>query len=240
MTEQNQESTSEPTKDQLSVDDAFEGKDNKGAGKEGGEGAENGDAPEKTPSTDDKGDKEPRTFSQEEWDKRQSALDAGANKLKETHAKELEDLGKRFKELEDTVTKKARADVLKKAEEAGEDVDLAGTLFDKEQDLKKREIAVNAKEEKMVKVARHQKADSLIEEHKLDKDVKEKLLEADSPEAMENIALRLALGDKKAGATPATKTDSGDEAGKGDDMSKITDPEAGLRVVFKRLEGKNK
>lgn len=207
-------STSEEGKDQLPA----EPKPKEGAELKPAEGAEAKEGKE----TPEPPKVEGRRYSEEEWNKRQSALDRQVEELRKQHKGEL-------KQIRVQLTQQARQDFLRKVEEEGGDVGKAGSLFDKEQELTLKEQELTEGLALMEKVKKDQDASDFLTKFSLSKDAKDQLLKAGSPAEMRAIALELALEQEKTAKTLPVKTASGVGTGKAADTSKMSPTERAAR-----------
>jgi len=217
--EPTQNSTSSEEEEQLPVTP-----EPKGAAPEPEKGAEKEEGKE-TP-------KAPRTYSEEDWNKRQSSWDKGLEELKKQHKEEI-------KQIRGQLQQQLRQDFLRKVEEEGGDVTKAGDLFDREQAILAKEQEVGEGLALLEKVKKDQDASDFIEKFDLPKEAKDQLLKAGSPAEMRSIALELALEKEKAGKTPPVKTASAVGTGKGVDTSKMS-PRERAEAYFSEVYGKGK
>lgn len=165
-----------------------------------------------------------RTYSQAEWNKRQSAIDTQL-------AKGKEELGELQKQVDDLVAQSEErkiADWLKSVEAGGGDVDQAKLIAEAQRgvskqmrELKRQQADLEGRLTLINEAEKVSKARKLVETHSLDKDAEEKLLEAESPEGMEILALSMKVEKLSAEAVPPTKVGSPVVEPKGVDTSKM-------------------
>jgi hypothetical protein len=185
-----------------------------------------------------------RVFSQDEWDKRQSAWDTQYATKEKEWQEQISQLEKERDTIAQTIERKNADDFIRKVEEQGGDVDAARRLITREQQAntalkaaKAREVKAMAQEAKAAQYLKMIAADELIKSQKLDKDVRDQLLAAEDPIEMENIALKLALEKTKVANVPTTKVDSKVTSTKGVDLSKMS-PEERIRWAYEHGDTK--
>lgn len=168
---------------------------------------------------------EPRTYSVEEWDKRQSSWDTKVSEADKTQREALQ-------AIEDRVDEEKYRSILAQVEEAGGNVGEAKQRIVTEKELKTqrrgldvREAAATVEKTRIDGALKVVSANELAEKYSLSKDDHTKLLEMQDPQSMENKALKLALEKSKVGQTPKDKTDSGPSSGVGADISKMSPDE---------------
>ena len=158
-----------------------------------------------------------RTYSEEEWNKRQAALDRQLNEARERYKQQLKELREQQSEIAAQLAAQMRSDFLKKAEEDGLDLKQAERLYDWEQANKAKEKELSAKLREIEEGSKAVAAHKLIRELSLSEEVLPSLLEAPSPEAMEAKALRLKLEGGK--APPKVNSVEGPTPTKGVDLN---------------------
>lgn len=182
-------------------------------------GAEGG---EPTPPTTP----EPRVYSEEEWDKRQSSIDKQVADIRKQHDEALVQSRKQYDETLAQLEARQDAEFLSKVEEGGGDVDAAKRILARDQAARKRERDIEGRENTMKsqilqlgEVAKQNDANRLAKEYGVDAD---ELLKANDPAEMERIALKLALEASKVEAKKPVKTDTNVPSAKGVDWSKLS------------------
>lgn len=212
MDDQTKETTSTETAAQLP---AKQGAETKVA-----DGAENKEGQTTTPAS--------RSYTEEEWNKRQSAWDSQMSKTRKDLDDQLTTIQRErdesFQRAED-----AKYDTfLRRVEADGGDLNAAKELVAREKQLAsnerrfKAEQATLAKEREILRMAGKGKAaHELIQTYKLEAIVLDTLLESENPTEMENKALKLHLAKSKAGERQPDKLDSGQGGKSGEDLSKI-------------------
>jgi len=192
------ETTSKTTEDTTSTEGA-EDKVDKGA--EGAEGKE-----DQTPK--------PRTYTEEEWNTRQSALDKRTAELDKRYKEQLAEERKKRAEVEDRAEEARWERMLKKVEDDEGPVDVTKMLIEEQRAFRQRQRA--AEEEwrgKLEKITETEEtsrviaATKLAAKHELPDGFVKELLTAESPMDMENMALRKVLELTKAGHVPSKKVD---------------------------------
>jgi len=181
-----------------------------------------GEVPKPPEGAGDKGAEKPpetpppvKTYSVEEWNKRQSSWDTGLEELKRQHKETV-------KQIQEQLNQRQRAEFVSQAAERGESEEQAGTLFDLRQQLQEKETGLVELAKVLDTAKKDRTADELIEKFTLPKDAKDSLLKAETPTEMKTLALEMALETTKATKTPPVKTPSAVTTGKGIDASKAT------------------
>ena len=161
---------------------------------------------------------EPRKYSEEEWNKRQSAIDlqlAAKDKDTKELRESLEALEDKMGDLGRRGEEQRIADWLAKVEADGGDISTARQIAEAQKsvstklaEIEKRERTAQTQLTKAGAALRVSLADELIREHKLDPEIRDELLDAEDPAAMENKALKLAL---RQVTTPAKEKVEGDK-----------------------------
>ena len=217
MTELNQDSTSTEGEKQLPKPELPKG------AVEPKEGAEKEEVKEAPISPAE------RTYSTDEWNKRQSALDKQIEEVRKEHKEAV-------KQLQVQLNQKLRQDFISQAEARGESVEQAGTLFDLQARLQEREGELVELAKVLDAAQKNRTANELAEKYSLSSDARDSLLKAETPADMKVLALEMSLETTKAKATPSTKTPSGVGTGKGVDTSKA-DPRERAAEYFKEKYG---
>lgn len=157
----------------------------------------------------------PRTYTEEEWSKRQSSWDTTQAKVNADSKKQLEEANTRLVGIQDAARQAEERTFLKSAEDAGQDMEMAKAMAAlKSQNAKdKAEVDAqrvqNAQDRTILEVAGKAKsAHDLVAQYELGDKAVETLLEAESLVEMENKALKLKLEKAKIEGKPATVTDS--------------------------------
>ncbi len=170
----------------------------------------------------------PRTFSQEEWDKRQSALDKQISQAREERERSTSTLQAALEEATKQLEETKYRNFLASVEAAGGDVNAANGLVAQQKELaaerRKLEAEKRANEQQIAVLSAAGKgkyALDLIKQYELGEDSSEKLLVAKSEVEMENIALKLHVEQVKSKARPAGKVDSGKQTAPSRDLSKM-------------------
>ncbi len=175
----------------------------------------------------------PRTYSEEEWNKRQSAVDKQVAKVKVDSGETLKGLQETIASLERKTEEAEYAALLKSTEDSGGDADKTRLLIEEKRTFKAKERLFEAEKKafkeqaELLSVAgKGKKAFELIKQYELSADDEGKLLEAESEDGMENIALKLQVEKLKTGQRPSTSVDSGLSSGKPRDLSKMPESES--------------
>lgn len=214
-------STSAEGEEQPQTQEVKEPELEEGAAAEPAEGAEEEKVKEEEAS--------PRTYSEEEWNKRQSSWDTQTSELKKSHQTEIATINQQYGQLIAQERARQNAEFLKKVEDEGGNVDAAKAIIAREEALMAREQEDARKaqefEEARRLVAEEAKAIAahrMAAQYRVDE---KELLKAESRVEMENIALKLHAEKLKAGQKRPIKTDSGTSSAKGIDLSKMTEIE---------------
>ncbi len=172
----------------------------------------------------------PKTYSQEEYDSEIKKLKEDWNSKRQEHDKkhqiELAQLRQQTETMLTQERERNNAAFLAKVEADGGDVNTARQLLAREEAARQREQEAEAKiqtfqayqqqiQEEAKAIAAHRGAE------KYGVDEKE-LLKAQSPQEMENIALKLQVEKLKTEQKRTIKTDSGVSSAKGLDLSKMS------------------
>lgn len=204
------------------VDEGAEQKPVEGAGDEGAK------TPPETPT--------PRTYTEEEWNKRQSSIDVQMESIRKQGEDTLAKMQKQFEDTRAETEKRQDAEFIAKVETDGGDVDAARRLVAREQTVRTKEREHETKEQtfkaemgRAFEVAKRNDADKFARQYGID-DV-DALLKAENPVEMELIAVKLSLEKAKTQQKPPTKTDSGVSSGKGADWSKLSPTEKVLEGI---------
>ena len=202
-----------------------------GAVKEPKEGA--GDKEVKTP--------EPKSYSEEDWNKRQSAWDTQTSALtkeREAIAGQLAQIQEAHENLRAQTEEQKLADWLKSVETDGGDVNQARQIVEAQKqvskqirDIEKRERQLSEQTTKAGIALKLMTAKDLIKEHDLGDDALEGLLKSEDPTAMENQALKLKIAKSLADAKPKTPIGGGVPTTKGLDLSKLSLTERAGRAI---------
>lgn len=190
--------------------------------------------PAETPSGDKVEAPEPKTYTQEEYDKAIVSIKAGQKGTVDKMRSDLAIAMQRAETLEIEAEEKATAKWLQGVIDGGADssvVDVAKVVAERGKEVAKAERANKQKEatltekETLLNVAgRGKLAHELATTHGLGKEAVETLLEAENPKDMEIKALTLALEKGKAAALPAEKPDKGVALTKGVDVTTLPLP----------------
>lgn len=207
--------TSSDDKDQLS-DTLADDKDTKGAGSVADDGA--GD---KKP-VDDKEPKTPRTYTEEEWGKRQSSIDTMVEALRGEHKVAVDKLQTQYKEALDEVQVHSRKTFLTEVEAEGGDVDVATKVFDMKQGAEQKERELASRIEAVETVEKHQAAEKYAKTYELDEEAVAELLKAENPAEMKATALQMALEKSQAGQKGGVKTKTPQGSAQGVDLEKMS------------------
>jgi len=167
-------------------------------------------------------------YSEDELSKRL----AGLQSEKDSKIKGLEDkLQKTQEEADQRAAKTFENDLaswLKSVEAEGGDLKAAEAVAQAKREVEKERRDNQTKMEELTKRESEVQAGlkvltayDLVKEYELGQDTIEELLKAETPEAMEKVALKMKLEEVKAGKTPATKIDPGAATPKGVDFSQM-------------------
>lgn len=228
MTNQNESSSAD--------DDArlLDNEDTEGAEQESTEGADD-EGKEETPTAPPE-----RTFTQEEWDKRQSKIDKQIADLRKQSEEAIRKVQEEAEAAAEAAAQKRDQVFIDKVEADGGDINAAKQLVAREQAIRKQEqdFAKRRREfdgriAEAFEVAKRNDAERLAHQYKVDVDP---LLEAENPTEMELIASKLALEKAKTKQKPPVKTDSNLPSAKGANLSKLT-PSEKIREGIKDMEG---
>lgn len=205
--------------------------DQLGAGKEVAKGAENKEGQTDQLSQDRKEpDKAPalRTYSEEEWNKRQSSIDSQVSKLKSDYENQLTKFTDELTKFRQGEREKEIQSFLGQAETEGLDKGKTQTLTDrirafyaKEAELEQRAAEIAKKETLNLAVLSAQKADELIKEYELNADAKTNLMEYDNPRDMELAAAKLYREKAMAAGLPAKEILERNATPNGRDLSQV-------------------
>ena len=172
----------------------------------------------------------PRTYSEEEWNKRQSSID-------KAHATEIAELNQKYEEATTRERERLNQEYLAKVEADGGDVEVARRTIAREEAVLKQEREI-ARETQILQ-AYHAQVDEALKAVAANKlagqygvDATE-LLKAQNPLEMENIALKLQAEKLKTGTKKPIKTDSNISSARGVDFSKLSPNEK----IMRGLEG---
>ena len=149
--------------------------------------------------------------------KRYSGLDSKLSKITEENKR----LAAAMEEANQKILDAQDAAYLRKVEEDGGDVDVAKETLKriadqrkKDADLQRRERELTEREAFVNEAGKGLKATNLVKEYELDPKVVDDLLACETPEKMENTALKLHVAKLRATAKPATKVDNPEEGRK--------------------------
>jgi len=209
-----------------------------GAVKESAEGAG-----EKVPGTPT-----PRTFSEEEFSKMQSKLDAQVTKLRKESQERETTLQQSLREAEERAENARFDSFLKGIEDAGGDVNVAKVIADEGRKLssQKREFLqqkheVESKLNYLTFLDFQNRARELSKQYELGEDSFETLMDSKTNEEMENKALKAAINKQKAELRPPAKVDSGSQGGSAADFGSMPENQkAGMLMdeAVKRAKSK--
>lgn len=176
----------------------------------------------------DKGKVTPRVFTEDEWRKRESAKDKEISRVRSDFEKRQSDLEARLQAAQEASDRAAESAFLRQIEESGGDVDAAKLVLkrhqevaNKEREYARKEAELRKRELIIAEASRGQFAHDLLKQYELTEDSLTDLMEADTPEKMENAALKLAIQKSKTPVKPPTSVESpiGDKSNK--DITKI-------------------
>ena len=195
-----------------------------------------------TPGAGDEGVKTPpeppkeRTFSQEEWNKREAAVQA---RVTESETKAQAAVTAAKQQAAEAVTahqKREDEAYIAKVDAEGGNVEFARATVAKEASVRAREAALEEREAgftvqatQAFEIAKRNDAERLARDYGLT-DV-ESLMTAENPTAMELIASKAALEVAKTGAKPPVKTDNAISTTTGADWSKLNPQEKVLQGI---------
>ncbi len=128
-----------------------------------------------------------RTYTEEEWNKRQAAWDRN-------YSERIADIERKSSEDAAQLAAAMKQNFLRDATEKGLDVKKAEYLYDLEQQVKSEKETLERQRRQVEESSKSIAAHNLVKELGLSNDVLPELLEAKSPEAMEAKALRIKLG----------------------------------------------
>jgi hypothetical protein len=173
-----------------------------------------------------------RTYSQAEWEKRESSVQQKLTKAQQESQKAIEEANRQAKEAIAAYQRQQDDAFLARVEQEGGDIQAARGQLAKEQAIREREAKIAERETaleqqgaRLLQIAKEADAVRLAKEHGLTDTAP--LMEAENPTQMENIALKLALEAKGTATKPAVKTDKGvsTAAGRAGDWSKLSPAE---------------
>ena len=177
----------------------------------------------------------PRSYSTDEWNKRQSAWDkqtAAIQKQLKESSERLVEYEKTRNTLLDESQERQFADFLSKTDTAGGDMDAARLVVSAQREVakKQREFEVQQtqfhKDQELVNEGlKTLAAQDFVKKYELGGDTLASLMEAANPMEMENKALKLKLEKASVEKKPSAKVDSGISSTKGIDFSKLSDTE---------------
>jgi len=169
---------------------------------------------------------EPRVYSSEEWNTRQSSIDKRMDEVQKQHQTAVGKIQANYENLLTQQQAQQATAFLKQVEEAGGDmtaakavVELQGKLQQRERELGKKETDFTAQQTQVFEGLKRLDANRLATQYGIDE---KPLLEATNPVEMENIALKLAIEKGKTERKPPVKTDTGVPSAKGVDLSGMT------------------
>lgn len=195
---------------------------------------EGGAAPEVVETT-----KTPRTYTDVEWNKRQSAIDQQVAQAKAEAAAELEKVRNEQAEMIKRIEEQDRSSLMAKLEAAGEDVQKGLALFDHEKMLKAKERTLADREVKINKALQFTAAQDLAKQYGLGETDVVELLRINNPLEMENKALKLSLAKVKAGGTPRLPTDLGGGVPRGTNFDALPESEK-WKIAFQEAEAQKR
>jgi len=220
-------STSLDEKTQLPLGEVAE-KEPEGAEEKKVEGAEEVKAPVE------------RTYTQAEWDKRQSTIDKLRSKEKEAH----DELQNKFIELSAQTEESKIADWLKSVEASGGDMTQANQVADAQRavskqmgEVAKQQATISGQLAVINEAEKVTKARKLVTDYALGDGAEEKLLETESPQDMEILALSMQVEKLTSEAKPASKVSSPVAEPKGVDYSKMKSEER-LGQILEDIESR--
>lgn len=181
-----------------------------------------------------------RTYTVDEWNKRQSALDSRMAELeKQLKAAQAERVA-----YETKLQEQEDARFIQRIQEGGGDVDAAKALVAQQKAVRERareaeakSADVRAREQSVAQAIKHLAADKFIKDYGLKAEDAARLITAKNPVEMENIALKLSMERQKTAQRPAQKVDPGTGQAAGVDVSKMS-PSEKIRFALQTQSGK--
>jgi len=174
-----------------------------------------------------------RTYSEVEWNTRQSKIDKQIAKFKEDSQKEV----LRLQQVSDAAETRAReaeySAFLRKAEEDGGDVPAAKAIVEERRrvdarvaELQKTEAWIKEQSALLNLAGKGKQAQELVKQFSLSEESLEELLDSENPVEMENKALKLHVAKLKVEQKPPMQVDPGRGSGKQRDFSAMPASEA--------------
>ena len=183
-----------------------------------GAGKVEGETPPTTPPL--------RTYSEEEWNTRQSSIDKQTTKVQGEHQVAVEKIQANYENLLTQQQAQQATAFLKQVEDAGGDmtaakavVELQGRLQQRERELGKKETDFTAQQTQVFEGLKRLDANRLATQYGIDE---KPLFEATNLVEMENIALKLSIEKGKTEQKPVVQTDTGVPSAKGVDLSAMS------------------
>lgn len=198
-----------------------EGQDQDLSSQEGVQGSQEGADTEEGADTPT-----PRTYSEEEWNKRQSSWDSQFETMRKQHRDELSKMTANYQGVLEQLRKQQSETFVRQTEEAGGDVNFARQLMSMQDEIYQRQREVDERTRQLDERAGQADeglkilaAHKLAAQHGVDAD---ELLKANNPDEMENMALKLALAKSREEQKKGVKTDKGTTSTKSADLSTLS------------------
>ena len=211
-----------------------------------------GAAPAETKGAEDKSKEvvveapAPRTYSEEEWNKRQSKLDAEATKERTKFDGKTKELQQLLEQSQQQLEEAQSQTFLRTLEEQGGNVDAGKTLLAREQAFRAAvkgfeatKVQQEELQEKLNVAGRAKFAHELMQTYKLEGDAEEALFKAENDGEMENIALKLHVENLKTEQRQPAKVDPGVTVTKGVNLDHLP-PDILAGTLMEQEEAKNK
>ena len=180
-----------------------------------------------------------RTYSEDEWNKRQSSFDKQVSKTNER----LQELERQSAEATVKVQEAQYNNWLAAIEDSGGDVDAAGKAiagikqsWSEANKILAQKAQIEQQAAILEEAGKGKKASDLIKEHGLEESAVEQLMDSKDSTEMELKALKLKVAQTAVTATPPKKVDSGLGDGKKTDLSAQPASEALGRLMEEALE----
>ncbi len=186
----------------------------------------------------------PRTYSEEDWRKRESALDKQLAKLKTESDAERTRLQQAFDAAQSQIEEANNKAFLQRIEDAGGDVNAAKVLIERQtalaksqRDFEAKRLELQRREMILAEAGKGKQAHDLMTEYNLRKEALDDLLQAESRETMKVKALEMHVNALKTEQRKPTKTDTTTPSTKGVDLSKMP-PSLRLGTLMEQAQEK--
>lgn len=170
----------------------------------------------------------PRTYTEEDWNKRQSSVDKQLAKIREESQATAQKLQASIEEANTRAREAEFSTFLRKVENDGGDMDVAKAIIERERkadvkiaEMKKTEAWIRDQSAMLNEAGKGKQANELVKQYGLSEDSLEALLSSETPESMENIALKLYVEKLKIEQKPSMIVDQGKGSGKARDLSDL-------------------